>query len=156
LKNKTKTYVLLVAVLGIWGMIGYKILNGLNPEIPKTSNQDLGITFEPKHNTAIDTFSISPIERDPFLGTLATNKKSHKSYKVKPLTLKAIENIPTVTYSGLVQKENTSNQIFVVNINTNQYLLKKGQTADSVKLVRGNSKEIVIHYKNKLQTIKRQ
>jgi len=86
--NKKKTYILLVTVLAIWGTIGYKIINGINP--------------------------------------------------------------------GLVKKQNSAEKVFVVNINNKQYLLKQGQTIDSVTLVKGNTKQIVMRYQNKLQTVKRQ
>ena len=64
--------------------------------------------------------------------------------------------MPSISYSGLVKKQSTSNQVFVVTINNNQFLLKKGQIADSATLVKGNDKEIVIRYDKKNQIIKRQ
>jgi len=64
--------------------------------------------------------------------------------------------MPLISYSGLVKKQSTSNQVFVVTINNNQFLLKKGQIADSATLVKGNDKEIVIRYDKKNQIIKRQ
>lgn len=81
LKTKKKTYLLLVVVLGVWGMIGYRIWAGLNPEAPKMVQQDVNINFNPNTGTAIDTFSIQTIARDPFLGTLTTKKKLTNTVK---------------------------------------------------------------------------
>jgi hypothetical protein len=156
LKNKTKTYLLLAAVLGIWGTIGYRVMSGVNPTISEVKEDNFDMVFNPKSNTEIDTFSIQSLDRDPFLGTLSNAKKAkHSNIKKEPLK-RIIGNMPSITYSGLVKKQSTSNQVFVVTINNNQFLLKKGQIADSITLVKGNDKEIVIRYHKKNQTIKRQ
>jgi hypothetical protein len=155
LKNKTKTYLLLAAVLGIWGTIGYRVLSGVNPTISEVKQDDFDMVFNPKSNTEVETFSIQNLERDPFLGTLSDTKKGKSLSAKKPLE-PVIDYRPSITYSGLVKKQSTSNQVFVVTINNNQFLLKKGQIADSVTLVKGNDKEIVIRYHKKNQIIKRQ
>ncbi|EGV42112.1 hypothetical protein BZARG_384 [Bizionia argentinensis JUB59] len=143
-----------MAVLAIWGTIGYKFMNGLSPSLPEIKSQDFTASFTPKANVEIDTFSIQNLERDPFLGTLQS--KQRKSFKnTTQSTPNATDNSPKITYSGMVKKQNSSNSVFVININENQYLLKKGQKVDSVKLIRGNDKEISVRYKNTTQTIKR-
>ena len=147
---------LLVVVLGVWGTIGYKILNGVSPDLAEITQDNFDVSFNPKTNTEIDTFSIKNIERDPFLGRLSQNKKKEKSISRNKATDKVKENEAVITYNGLIKKQNNSERVFVININNNQYLLRKGQIADSVKLVRGNEKEITIRYRNKNKTIKRQ
>lgn len=154
MKNKTKTYILLATVLVVWGTIGYKFVNGLSPDISEIAQQDFDVTFKPKTNIKSDTFSIKNVERDPFLGTLTSTKK--RKVSSKKTTPEPKVNSPIITYGGIIKKQNSSDQVFVVNINENQYLLKQGQVADSVKLVKGNTKEVVVRYNNKSQTIKRQ
>lgn len=156
MNKKTKTYILLVAVLGIWGTIGYKIINGLTPEEPLSPNQNIDVSFNPEKRIKQDTFSITEVDRDPFLGTLSRVKSKTTTKPSLNQTQKKTNYQPVITYSGLVKKQNTSDQVFVVSINNNQYLLKKGQIADSVKLLKGNSKDITVSYKNKPLTIKRQ
>lgn len=146
----------MVVVLGVWGTIGYKILNGVSPDLAEITQDNFDVSFNPKTNTEIDTFSIKNIERDPFLGRLSQNKKKEKSISRNKATDKVKENEAVITYNGLIKKQNNSERVFVININNNQYLLRKGQIADSVKLVRGNEKEITIRYRNKNKTIKRQ
>lgn len=155
MKNKTKTYILLAVVLGIWGTIGYKIINGISSDVPQLASQEFDNTFKPKSVVEAETFSIQHIERDPFLGTLTSTKKK-KPRVIFNSTQKLNMTNKIITYSGLIQKQSTTDQVFVINIDNNQYLLKKGQTADGIKLVRGNAKQIVVRYNNKLQTIKRQ
>lgn len=155
MNKKTKTYLLLTAVLGIWGTIAFKIVNGLSPDLPQSSEPVLDISFKPKTIKAIDTFSIQNVERDPFLGTLSASKTNNKPKETKNSNQIVTKHQPKITYSGLVKKQTTADKVFVVNINNQQYLLKQGQTADSVKLLRGNTKEITIRYKNQTKTINR-
>jgi len=150
---KNKTYILLTAVLGIWGTVAYKIVNGISPHQPEVTTQNFDVAFHPKQQKAIDTFSIKSVVRDPFLGTLSTEKKILKqTKKVKP----AVPDVkmPTITYGGLIQKTQSKAKIFVVNIDNKQYLLKQGQTAADVKLVRGSKSSIVVRFNGKNQTIK--
>jgi hypothetical protein len=146
---------LLAVVLGIWGTIGYKIINGISSDAPPLALQEFDNTFKPKSVVEAEAFSIQHIERDPFLGTLTSTKKK-KTTVISNNAPKPNVTNKIITYSGLIQKQTTTDQVFVINIDNNQYLLKKGQTADDIKLVRGNAKQIVIRYNNKLQTIKRQ
>ena len=83
LKNKTKTYVLLVLVLGVWGTVAYKIVAALNPELPEMPQQALRLSNNYRMDTKRDTFSIQRVNRDPFLGTLErpVTPKKRKSPK---------------------------------------------------------------------------
>ncbi|WP_290698288.1 hypothetical protein [Lacinutrix sp.] len=156
MKNKTKTYILLVAVFGLWGTVAYKIFNGLNPEVLEIDTQEFNNTFKPKTIVESDTFSVKNVKIDPFLGTLYSNKKNNTtSKKIKP-KVSNNKNLPKITFSGLIKKQNTTDQVFVLNINNRQYLLKKGQIADSVTVVSGNTKEVVVSYNSRSLTIKRQ
>ncbi len=144
---------LLAAVLGVWGIIGYKIISGVSPTISEVKQENFDKSFNPKVNTEVDTFSIQSLERDPFLGTLSRKQKTSSSSITQ--SKNSLINAK-ITYRGLVKKQSTSDKIYVVNINDHQYLLKIGQIADSVQLIKGNEKEIIIRYQNKNQTIKRQ
>ncbi len=146
----------MVIVLAVWGTLGYKLINGMSSDIAKVNQENFDAKFSPKSNTEIDTFSIEAIERDPFLGTLSVDRKKGKSVPSRKALNKIPENEALVTYGGLIKKQNSSERVFVININNSQYLLKKGQIADSVKLVKGNEKAITIRYRNKNRTIIRQ
>ncbi|MGC1633074.1 MAG: hypothetical protein WA749_13265 [Gelidibacter sp.] len=154
MKNKTKTYILLVTVLGVWGIIAYKMISAIRPAPPEIASHEQLTDFKPKQEVKRDTFSITPVSRDPFLGNLTAKSvipPSRHPIKNSP-EIVPVEN-PLITYGGLIKKQNNDAQIFVLNINSTQYLLKKGQRVNDVTLVRGNSKEVVIRYKNAQQTI---
>lgn len=154
MKTKTKTYLLLVAILGIWGTIAFKITSGLSPDEPEVLAQNVDVTFTPKPQKKVDTFSITTANRDPFLGRLPSSKKTPK--KTKPSTPAPIAiEIPTITYSGLIQKQDATAKVFAVNINNQQYLVKQGQTISDVTLVSGNKSSIRIRFNGTYHTIKR-
>lgn len=151
MNSKTKIYILIIAVIGIWGYIGYKIISKLNPDTPEYTNEESTVSFNPKHTVKIDTFSIRNVPKDPFLGTLT--KKKTKGNSSKNLNSKKVTSSRAIIYKGLIKKQDSKNKVFILDINNKQYLLKKNQVADSVKLIKGNAKEIVIRFNNKTQTI---
>tara|TARA_R110001583_G_scaffold173091_1_gene326922 strand:+ start:91 stop:546 length:456 start_codon:yes stop_codon:yes gene_type:complete len=146
--NKTKTYILLAFVLGIWGVIGYKIISTINPETPDIAKAKFNISFTPKTNTVLDTFSIQTTERDPFLGTINTKKKSVTKKIKKP----EIVWIP-ILYHGSVTKQASKNKVFVISIDEEQILMKVGETIMEVTLIKGTTNEITISYKGNRKTI---
>jgi hypothetical protein len=142
---------LLVVVLGVWGTVGYKIWSGLSPEIPEVKQQDVFVNFNPKPSTTVDLFSVQTAERDPFLVTLIKPQiKNTMSLTTKQT--KTIVWLP-ISYHGLVKKQGSKQEVFVVNINGKQQLLKLRQSIEGVTLVKGNTKEIIVRYKNHQKTI---
>jgi len=129
--------------MAVWGTIAYKIVSALNPELPDIQPQEFTVNSNYKVETKVDTFSITQVNRDPFLGVLI--KKPSRT-KVKN---KSVQWQPVI-YHGFVKKGN--NQMFIVSINGKQHLLKKGQTKDSITVVYGTPKSITMRYKNNSQT----
>ncbi|WP_303316700.1 hypothetical protein Q4Q34_07805 [Flavivirga abyssicola] len=152
MKNKTKTYALLALVLGIWGIIGYRIVSTINPSAPDVVQQVFEVSFNPKTNTKVDTFSIQVVNRDPFLGTLLVKKKPNKTVK-RPTQPKVVW-LP-VLYHGSISKQNTKAKVFIVSINGQQNLMKIGQTINDVKLIKGNNNSITVTYKRARKTIQK-
>ncbi len=154
MKNKTKTYILIVLVLGIWGTIGYKIITGLSPNLPVSVEDNLLVSFSPEKIKKLDTFSIQTVDRDPFLGTIRRTdikKKSTNTFKRKQSN---INSKAQIDYLGLIKNHNSSQQVFIININGKQNILKKGQVVENVKLLQGNSREIVISQNGERHVIK--
>lgn len=143
---------LVAAVLIIWGGIAVKISSGLRQKEALVTETIQKKPFVPNIPIQIDSFSIQKIDRDPFLGTFIKPPKKIKKPLRPPPKSKLLKQI---TYAGIVQKTKSKTPVFVVNINNRQYILKKGQTVDSVTLVRGNASQIVVRYNHQLQTIKR-
>ena len=147
--KNTKTYLLLGAVLFIWGAVGYRIYKGISPSELSLNAETEQVNFKPKEFEQKDTFSILANYRDPFLGTMA---------KKNPPVVRSKKQAPPVpeimiTYTGSVLGKNSSNSVFFVNIEGVQQLLKLKQTVNGVTLVSGTEKEIKVRHKGKLRTI---
>lgn len=99
-----------------------------------------------------DTFSIQTATRDPFLGTL---------YKRPVKNLKIIQVVkpkiiwPTIVYNGMISSGDGEEKIFVISINSIQHLMKKSAVADSIELIRGDKKKILMKYKNQRKTFEK-
>ena len=143
---------MIVAVLGVWGTIGYKMRNGLSTKDTVVTGNDYEINFSPKKTAINQTFEISSVDKDPFLGTL-TNKQSINIKKKPKKNLKSEINSPIISYLGLIKQQQSNNQIFIIKINNNQHLIKKGQEIDGVNLVKGDSKSITVKLNGKNETI---
>lgn len=149
LKNKTKTYLLLVLVLAIWGAIGYQIVSAVNPEKEKVINQDFAIAFNPKTETELDTFSIQTTNRDPFLGTLLVKQTSIKRTASKS---KNVVWMPTL-YHGNISNQKNKATVYIISIGGSQYLMKIGELVKDVKLIKGTSEYVKLSYKGAIKTI---
>ncbi len=136
-------------MLGIWGIVGYKILSVANPTLPDMAQQNRNVNFNPKIKTETDTFSVKMVNRDPFLGTLLIQKKaSTKSLKPKTTIV-----WKPIIYHGIISNQNSKAKVFIVSIDNKQHLIKAGQTVNEVKLVRGNNKQVILSYKGHIKTI---
>jgi len=150
LDKKKKTYLLLVAVLGLWGTIGYQVLSALSPEESAVVTENISVIFSPE-KTKVDTFYITQVKRDPFLGKL-TRKKTKKVQSRNTKKADLENSWPQIQYQGMIKKQGENSQIFIVTINQQQYLLKKNQELEKVKLLKGNTKEIQVRFNKEIKT----
>lgn len=138
-KNQ-KTYVLLAAVVVIWGAIGYQIYGYLNPstpEIPPTVSE----RFTPKGQVKEVTYTIKPDYRDPFFGKIYRKPKPKK----KKVHSKQQIIFPSISYDGIVNNGNT--KTFLISINGSQEIFKVKDRMSGVELIKGNNQEITLKYK---------
>lgn len=151
MKSKAKTYLLLIAVLSIWGIIGFKIVSTINPNVPEVKQHEDRVAFAPKASIEVDTFSIQMSERDPFLGTLLVKKqevnKSVNSIGKEPLVWMSI------LYHGMVSKQDSKEKTCIISIDGQQQIMKIGQDMNGVKLLRATNTEILVSYKGARKTI---
>ncbi|MDG5490653.1 hypothetical protein [Psychroserpens sp. SPM9] len=147
MKTKKKTYILLVLVLGVWGTFTYKLISGLNPDLPELNSQLPVAAKEFKLDTKIDAFSISTVDKDPFLGTVLKKKRS-KVIKSKQKTIAW----RTIEYLGIVKGKNRKENVFIVSVDGKQCLFKSGESRDSMTLLYGNKNRVTLRYKNNNKT----
>lgn len=148
MSSKLKTYVLLILVVGIWGVIAYRVFSAINPSQPSNLGNDRMMAFKPSTLKIKDTFSIQIAERDPFLDKYNVSTKKIKTKSVKR---KIIEWLP-ITFHGTIAKASSTKQIFIITLDGTQHLMKIGQTMKNVKLLKGDTNAITMVYKGTQKT----
>ncbi|MEM9143560.1 MAG: hypothetical protein AAGA86_11275 [Bacteroidota bacterium] len=150
MKKNQKTYVLLAAVLGIWGLIGFKLVKAANPEPADGPDMNARETFVPKPLKEKDTFSILANYRDPFLGTISGPKPKRKT-RPKPIQKKAPPK--QIRYTGFVANEEASPEVFFVTIEGKQHMMTLNAVSDSVKLIQGSKQQVKVRCRGTTRTI---
>ncbi len=157
MKNKKNLYILLPAVLIIWGLVIYRFFTGINPTTKiENTVEELG-EFKPKKLQEADTFSVDLNYRDPFLGTFPKKKKS--AIKRKSPVKKEVQpetSFPSISYKGLVTPKGKNQKVFLISVNNQQHLYTIGSSFNEVKLLSGNDKEITLQFQKQKQTFQLQ
>lgn len=147
--NKT-TYILLLVVVGIWGYFIVSLLSDLNPEFD-TPEQFVAQSPRIKNPTEKEKFELIETTRDPF--DMPKVNKSTTSNREKTTLKKKELSWPSINYLGTISDGGQKQSIYVVSINGKQQLLKKGQSANEVTLVRASAKEIVVKFEGDTKII---
>lgn len=146
MKNKKLLYILIPIVLLVWGVIIYRIFNVVNGsgsnEVRKSSFVENTV-----NENLIDTFSIHPNYRDPFISKRAkktTFENKITSTVTKPDLIKKVANVvvplsnkwPSIVYNGLIKNEKSNKQLALVQINGQSNILQLGNVAEGVELTK--------------------
>lgn len=140
--KQQKTSLLLVAVLGVWGAIGYQIYSKLETGDNTQVGNNVVENYKPKNIKKRVTYIVNENYRDPFLGTMKTEKKKEK----RKTRLKTDPNIPfpNIIYNGVVIGGGIKS--YVLTINRKQELFKIGETINKIKLLQANSEKIKVRF----------
>jgi len=156
-KHRTKTYVLLVIVLAIWGVAGYNIYSSVygGTSTAIYTNDDSKELFKEKKIKLRSAFVIHKHERDPFLGTIKREKPNKKAAPIRR-AVKPTKSEVKVEYAGMVKTGNSKGEsIFFVNINGTSNLMHIHDRISGIKLISGDESEITIVINGKRKTVKK-
>jgi hypothetical protein len=152
LKKQHKTYVLLAVVLGIWGLIGFRVVKAINPNEAVVSQPMAVADFKKPKSLEKQPFDIKANYRDPFLGTMPKKKRTLKKRTVKPQPIQW----PSVSYLGTMGAKGSKTQLFFLNINGQQHMVRKGEAVSEIKLLSGTKEAVKVRYKGKTKTLAKQ
>ena len=153
MKNKKNLYILLPAVIIVWGLLIYKIINGLSPSSQQVKATESIGQFKPKRPEQQTTsFSINADYRDPFLGTFENKKKIVTKGKNVPIVQKVSVPFPSIVYKGIVSPIGKNEKVFLIVVNGQQHLFKRSAVFKEIKLLNGNAQEITILFQGQKQT----
>lgn len=157
MKSKKSIYVLLPIVLLIWGLV-------INQFFSFSSNDFKGVVeskeyaLKPLKLKPRDTSAINVNYRDPFLGKiyLPKNQNTNKRKMVKRTNPKLNAEpiiLATIVYKGIVSDTKEKKKVFMLIINGQTFLMKKGDVENEVLLKDGNRESINVKNKETLQSI---
>jgi hypothetical protein len=155
LTDKKNLYILLPAVAVVWGMILYRIINGLSPDQPKalyavkeTGDDEIKIDSldnELLLNYRDPFYSISEEIYKPVLSeTNLTRKQSTLEKKDTPLKLERFQ----IKYFGMMQNHKTQKKMALIILNGAYHYVEKGTEVDLFKIVQITPDSIGISIEN--------
>lgn len=152
MKNKKNIYILLPAVLIIWGLLIYKVVRGIKPSSPNVTIPETTQAYNLKSIKEPEPFTIKADYRDPFLGTMEKKKEVKTTKPKAPIVKKEQQPFPTIVYKGVVSPKGNGDEVFMILVNTQQYLFKKNEIHGNVKLIKGDNERVVLRFQNQQQT----
>lgn len=151
LKNKTSLYVLFPLVIIIWGVVIYQMLGAFKDEpviIPATPR----VVGEEVKRVQSDTFSLLPIDRDPFLGHYY---KKPVQAKAKPVVRAEKVEWPEISYLGMISDTEKSSEVHILQLNGRHLILKKNQLAEEIKIIGSRAGQVTLLYKGEIRIFKK-
>lgn len=160
MKNKKMTYILVVVVLVIWGLIIRTVISSVSngdEVVPVTAAKS---AKEPYNDYTLpkDTTHLLLNYRDPFglvkfkdTAEVRVKSISHKSLAAIPL--KPAMNWSFIKYSGYIHNPTSRKLIALVNINGKNIMLSEGETKDQVRLIKNMRDSIKIIFNGQTKFI---
>lgn len=141
MKNKKTAWILLPAVLSIWGFLGWKLYDAMKDDAPVTADSDT-ITFAPEEKQVVpDTYQLLLDYSDPFLTTSKPVRKSdpklnhHTPKQTTPKTeTMAVAQWPEIRYAGLVKSPKDGKVVGFLTINGTSHFVKNGDVVELISV----------------------
>lgn len=141
MRNKKLLYILVPAVVAVWGLIAYRVASHLNSKAP-ANNSALPVFNKPKVTDTL-TFTLLENYRDPFLGRIqandtplkSTKEKKQKNEPVDYFTLQRINEIlGQVSYGGLIEGQGDG-RMGLFRIKDKNCFLRQGQKTEGIEII---------------------
>ena len=159
MKNKKFTYFLIVVLVGVWGMILYRIFAAVG------NNDDVAVapTIKPQKEAyndftiPKDTTKLLLNYRDPF-GLTKQKDTAMSIVKISkhlstPVIAKPGINWSFIGYSGYIRNPTSKRLIALVSINGQNITMAEGDTRSQVKLLKNMRDSIKVSYLGKTKFI---
>jgi len=163
-KNKQTTYLLICAVLLVWGIIVYRVF------FNQVEEERAGIIASGKTNpepydkylVTNDTFQLALDYRDPFLGkavNVVSTEKNSMPNQVFPAipTPKPIASAlhwETIRYSGYITNPVTKKMVAILTVNGIERMTAEGESFQGVKLLKNKKDSILVSWMGKQKYIR--
>jgi hypothetical protein len=157
MKNKKLSWILLPVVLGVWGMIGWKIYEGTKDEVVSDIESENPIYENTDTTLSPNEYALVLNYRDPFLDKLPKAKEGVSSIpkmtiEVQPVDIPS-ETWPLLLYGGLVREPKGGETVGFLTVEGQPQFVHTGDeignirvgriTIDSIEIYMGKMKRYV-------------
>ena len=147
LKNKKITYLLIILVALIWGLIFYKIYSnfGGKKQVEKSFSHSTARVENRKRDSVFTLLLYYP---DPFLkGTDQSTDELLSTVTINTVTSRIV-NWPLIEYRGLLNSSNSNECLAFLMVQSSDFLVKQGKVYGSVKIRTILRDSIFVEYQN--------
>jgi len=161
MKNKKVTYILGILVLGVWGMIIYKVIQATGGDDDHGFQTQATYKKEAFNDYEVpkDTTKLLLNYRDPFsegkqkdTTEIPVSKLVHPASS-RPVIQKPMINWNFIKYAGFIHNPGSKKIIAILSINGKEQLLAEGETAGEVKLIKNMKDSIKVLYQGNIKFI---
>ena len=160
MKNKKLLYILIPAVVFIWGYVVIKIVRQISNNTTITNYQTQIDDFL-NEDVKKETFTIVANYKDPFLKQLPQHKTDKKEENIadyrkktdKPTRLQKRIRWPNVKYTGMVANTKSKEKLALIIIENQNYIFGKGESKQEITLNAIFEDSIHIEYQGVKKTI---
>jgi len=153
MKKKVTTYLLGIAVVAIWGMIIFRVIQAFSGNDTPQFQNNVSIKKEAFNDYTVpkDTAHLNLNYRDPFsdkkIDTVIAS--THKAItQINPIINrpKPQVNWSGIRYIGFVGKIGSKKWIAMMSINGREAMMTEGETTDQVKLIKNMRDSVKVSY----------
>jgi len=159
-KNKKLTYLLICAVVAVWGIILCRVLFNNSDDDYQLRSQPVAKRTEPydQYELKKDTFRLALNYKEPFIGVIEATPKPVET-TVKPMNFvpppfRPPINWGLIKYRGYVINPQTKKVVSIVEINGKERMLAEGEFLEGVKLLKNKKDSILVYWQGKQKHIK--
>ncbi len=150
--SKKITYLLIVAVGGVWGMILFRIYKATSGDEPKTGQFSGKTAFAPTDVYLPKiTFDLRADYRDPFdvrglVASIPAPVPAGIAKKVPQLPVAPPVAFPAIGYSGYIVNPVSKKLLSIIRMNNQEHMLTEGESKNGVTLIRNMRDSVKVSY----------
>jgi len=156
-KDKRVLFVLIIAVVVIWGLIGYKLVVGDFDEsiITATIPKDKNIAGE----LEVESYQLLNNYRDPFQAQRVNysgrrnSVEKNSNQKVSGQKKSTLADWPTITFGGLIKRKNSKEKVALLKVNASDHLMRMNEEVEGIKVLKIEKDSIQVIYRGEKKVI---
>lgn len=160
MKGGKNVYILIIAVIIVWGLVAYRIVQYVKPEEETKYLAELNNLELESKNFQFDSFTIVANYRDPFLGDMKQPKSSlprkiFSPVKVSKPLIKVEQPWPFIVFHGLIKNKDSKRTYALLTINGKTKSFSYKDEWQGVKVLAFARDSIILGYNKQKRSFKK-